>query len=168
MFITPYPQKSAKTQPTFGYGIPKKTFSDIRDIPGLTCAKCGQKMISIPERDKLLDSLMVGAQSCLQRPEFDEFRKSQWFKFLNNLAKKHPRTSLVKIIEDKNVQYKISRMGKFGKKEIDEIVGVSKDFLKNSPQVMKKIYPLRDRMPYEYKELLDYMEIYSLMYPKNF
>lgn len=167
MFLNIYPKQNNTTQPTFGYGIPKKSFSDIRDIPGLTCAKCGHKMISLPERDKFIDSLLDGAKDCLQRPEFNEYRKSNPFRFLFNLAKKHPRTSLAKIVEDKKVQYKISRFGKFDQTEIREIVDVSKDFLKNAPQVMKKIYPLREKMPEDYKELLDYMELYSLKYPKS-
>ena len=42
--------------------LPKKVFSDIRDIPKLTCAKCGNELVSIPERDEFLDKFGAPAK----------------------------------------------------------------------------------------------------------
>ena len=153
-------------QPAFGYGIPKRSFNDVRDIPGLTCAKCGKKMMSLLERDELINKLLAGSKTCLQRHEFDEFRNSNNFRFLVNLSKKHPKTPLYAIVQDKDVKYKISRMGNFGRKEINEVVDISRTVTRKAPQVIKKLLPFKDRMSPEFQELLDYMEIYAIKYPK--
>ena len=153
-------------QPAFGYGIPKRSFNDVRDIPGLTCAKCGKKMMSLLERDELINKLLAGSKTCLQRHEFDEFRNSNNFRFLVNLSKKHPKTPLYAIVQDKDVNYKISRMGNFGRKEINEVVDISRTVTRKAPQVVKKLLPFKERMSPEFQELLDYMEIYAIKYPK--
>lgn len=154
-------------QTNFDGKLPKKIFSDIRDIPKLNCAICGDNVISLPERDIFLDKFTAGSKKTLENPIFDEFRQSNIFKFLKNLSKKHPNMPLQKIVNKDLVKAKISRFGQFDQNQVKEIVDISNTFTQNAPQVIKKLYPLRERMPDEYKEFLDYMYIYSLKYPKN-
>ncbi len=147
--------------------LPKKVFFDIRDIPKLTCAKCGNELISIPERDEFLDTFGAVAKKTLANPVFDDFRQFNAFKFLKNLSERHPRTSLSQIVKNKIVEHKILKFTDFDKKLIKEVIDISKDYTQKSPQVIKKLYPLRAKLPDEYKDLIDYMYMYSLLYPKN-
>lgn len=170
MFINIFPCNNnygVSQKQNFEGRLPKKVFSDIRDIPRLTCAKCGNELISIPERDEFLDKFASVAKKTLAKPVFDDFRKFDAFRFLKNLSEKHPKTSLSQITKDKIVENKILRFNEFDKKLIKEVIDISKDFTQNSPQVIKKLYPLRAKLPDEYKDLIDYMYMYSLLYPKN-
>lgn len=167
MLLNLFTLNNYNNQPVFGYRLPKRSFNDIRDIPGLTCAKCGEKMFSLIERDEFINKLLAGSKTCLKNHEFDEFRNSNRFRFLQNLANRHPRTPLAVIVEDKTIKYKISKFGGFGQREVSEIVDISKNITKNAPQVIKKLMPLKERMPDAYKELLDYMEVYAIKYPDN-
>lgn len=158
---------SVSQKQSFEGRLPKKVFFDIRDIPKLTCAKCGNELVSIPERDAFLDKFGAPAKKTLANPVFDDFRQFQAFRFLKNLSERHPRTSLSQIVKNKIVEHKILKFTDFDKKLIKEVIDISKDYTQKSPQVIKKLYPLRSNLPDEYKDLIDYMYMYSLLYPKN-
>ena len=155
------------TQPTFTARLPKGNFSDIRHIPGITCAKCGHRMTSIPEQNNIINKMTEYAKKVLQRTEFDSYRGLPAFQFILDIVEKHPRTPLTTIIENKQNKEKIAQLDIPAQEMIEEMTTISKNFFQKSPQVIKVLYKYRDEMPDEYKDLLDYMKVYSLLYPKN-
>lgn len=167
MLLKLFTPKYNNSQPSFAAGVPKNYFKDIRDIPKLTCAKCGNQMMSKPEEYKFIDKMCESAQKVLQRKEFDEYRNSPVFKFLLNISQNNPRTSLASLIENKQNKLQITELQSSSIKKAEEIVELSRNFMRPSSQVMNKLYKYRDKMPYKYKDCLDYMKLYSLMYPKS-
>lgn len=155
------------TQPTFTARLPKGNFSDICHIPGITCAKCGHRMTSIPEQNNIINKMTEYAKKVLQRTEFDSYRGLPAFQFILDIVEKHPRTPLTTIIENKQNKEKIAQLDIPAQEMIEEMTTISKNFFQKSPQVIKVLYKYRDEMPDEYKDLLDYMKVYSLLYPKN-
>ena len=152
-------------QPTFGYGLPRKVVSDIRDIPHLICPKCGDEMLSRQEVNSFISPVLEASSVNLQRPEFDKYRDTNVFRFLKNLSIKHPRKSIASITEDRKIQYKISKFNQDGQDTINEIIEISRHKTKNAPVVIKQLRTIKDKVPPEYQELLDYMEVYAMKYP---
>ena len=165
MFINLFPSKYNNSQPTFSSRLPRGFFTDVRDVPGIHCAKCGHRMLSIPEKDKIINKMSEGARTVLQRPVFDKYRELPVFQFLLKISEHHPRTSIVNLVE--NHKKAVKRLNRSSKDMLEEIVGISNDYIKKSPQVIRFLYKYRDGMPCEYQDLLDYMKIYSMLYPKN-
>ena len=63
MLLKLFTAKYNNSQPSFSAGVPKNYFKDIRDIPKLTCAKCGNQMMSRPEEYKFIDKMCERKQS---------------------------------------------------------------------------------------------------------
>ena len=158
---------SKKSAPNFTGRLPKGVFYDIRDIPNLTCARCGKKMMSIPQRNHFVTSVRAGSRAELRNTALDEFRTHDVFKFFNNLSKKHPFTPLEKLVSRKSVKRKMDGLGRVGKLEAKEILEITGGMTRNSLQVMKKLNTIKDQVPKNYQELLFYMDFYAKQYPKN-
>lgn len=158
---------SKKSAPNFTGRLPKGVFYDIRDIPNLTCARCGKKMMSIPQRNHFVTSVRAGSRAELRNTALDEFRTHDVFKFFSNLSKKHPFTPLEKLVSRKSVKRKMDGLGRVGKLEAKEILEITGGMTKNAPQVMKKLNTIKDQVPKNYQELLFYMDFYAKQYPKN-
>lgn len=167
MFINLFSNKYNNSQPTFSGRLPKGFFTDVRDVPGIHCAKCGHRMLSIPEKDKIINKMSEGSRTVLQRPVFDKYRELPVFQFLLKISEHHPRTSIADLLEDKINKEEANSLNCSSKDMLKEIIGISKNYIKKSPQVIRFLYKYRDGMPCEYQDLLDYMKIYSMLYPKN-
>ena len=165
MFINLFPSKYNDSKPTFSGRLPRGFFTDVRDVPGIHCAKCGHRMLSIPEKDKIINKMSEGARTVLRRPVFDKYRELPVFQFLLKISEHHPRTSIVNLVD--NHKKAVKRLNRSSKDMLEEIVGISNDYIKKSSQVIRFLYKYRDGMPCEYQDLLDYMKIYSMLYPKN-
>ena len=151
--------------PTFGYGIPKRNFFDIRDIPKLTCAKCGGQMLSSIEREELLNKTRVGAAFALRNTAIQSHNGSPVFKLLVEFAKKHPRTPLANFVSTNKKM--INHLPEEQKAELDEIVEIANTITLKAPQVIKKLHKIKPHLSDADRETLDIMEVYAKKYPKN-
>ena len=159
--------KCNNLKPSCTVVVPKKCSIDFRYIPKLTCAKCGNRMMSRTEENAFLDKMGESAQKVLKRKEFDKYRNTPVFEFLLNISQNNSRTSLASLVKNTQNKLQIAQMQESSIKNAEEIVELAKKFMRPSSQVMNRLYKYRDKMPYSYKDFLDYMKIYSLMYPKS-
>ena len=150
--------------PTFGYAIPKRNFFDIRDIPKLTCAKCGGQMLSSIEREELLNKTRAGAAFALRNTAIQSHNGSPVFKLLVEFAKKHPRTPLANFVSTNKKM--INHLPQEQKAELDEIVEIANTITLKAPQVIKKLHKIKPHLSDADRETLDIMEVYAKNIPK--
>ena len=146
MFLNLFQSKYSNSSPIFAARLPKCFFTDMRDIPGITCAKCGQRMVSSTEKEKILNQISEGSKAVLQRSVFDKYRELEPFKFLLKISEHHPRTSIALLLEDKKNKKEVKKMKHSSQCTLEQIVGISKDYIKKSPQVIRILYKYREGM----------------------
>lgn len=152
---------------SFGYKLPEKTFSDIRDIPKLNCACCGKSMMTFEEANELLRILKPSASSALKSNKLDEYKTSHSYEYLQKLAKKYPKKSVREILELPDVQADMQNLKLKMRVKIRDIADITDTMSVKAPTVIKKLEKYRPLLDKGYKEIVDLLEIYSLKYPKN-
>lgn len=157
---------SNNNSPNFGYRFPKNAVTDARFIPHLSCAKCGKKMLTLSEIDKIINNFRVSSSAAMNHDEFKSIQGTYEYECLADIAKQFPRISFARAINRKGVQKYLSYLPQETQARILDMVDISKGFSKKAPQVVKKLNPLKPLMPEIYLDLLVVMEDYAKKYPK--
>ena len=150
--------------PQFKASYPKNlVISDIRDIPGLTCARCGEKMLSRQEFNDYIKKFVVGASTALKSPIFDKIRNSKAFQMIEEIAKAHPRTPVSKLISENLETDAIE--GTESDKIRQFVIAESDKMCKKSPQTLDLLERINAGLSEKKQEMLKYMALYASKYP---
>ena len=146
-------------QQAFEGRYPKGIFYDVRDIPNLTCAKCGEKMIRRQEAESFLSKIRPALSVCLKKSK--ELQQSKEFPLLDMIAKMYPKENIDKVLSHTKVE-EIKKIPIF-------VINIIKRITYNAPLVVKRLQKYKNYMSDAKLELLDLMEVYAKRYPdKNF
>ena len=155
--INAIPVSRNTNQLTFEGRYPNKVYSDVRDIPNLPCAKCGQKMLVRMEDQNFLTKIRPVLKTCLKK--LKKFEKVNGYKILEQLANKYPKDNIDKILlrEEEKEQTNL-----LSPKLVNEVRAITY----NAPFVIKKLEKYRKYMDSTALELFDIMSVYAQKYPK--
>ncbi|MBE7713182.1 MAG: hypothetical protein E7Z87_05510 [Cyanobacteria bacterium SIG26] len=149
--------------------LPQKVFKEVKEIPGMCCAKCRNIMLSAPEVDTFMGKLAVDSRTTIKNQVDGVIENKSVFHFLKSLADEYPRTSFYEIVKKPEVQIRIAN--ELSDKELklfNSVVELSSAELKKAPIVVNKLKALRDnfpQMPKVYSEVIDYLDFYATKYP---
>lgn len=173
MQITKVPtikQQSIKSQnvslkPSFGYRLPNDTFEDIRDIPKLHCAICGEAMLTQDDLNEFLLGFRPNSKRALNSKAISQYKDTNAYIILKELSEKSPNKRLNKIVKEAEDKKIFEKLDKDTIKDIKKIVKISENLSIRAPQAIKRFEKIRPMLGKEKNEVLDMLEIYSLKYP---
>ena len=151
----------------FGYRLPQKAVSDMRDISHLTCASCGKNMFTPEAMDKFIKSFMASSARALENSFLNRFKDGWAFKFVKELSKNNPRQTIDALMKSDTAQKQLQNVDPRKKIMLGEFMSVADKITLKSPRVMQKLSKYYDYFCKEDKEILDLMEVYAAKYPKN-
>ena len=150
-------------QPNFCAG--KVAYKELRQIPKLTCACCGNKMIPPEILEKALRTITQPLLSLIKKGFFaDLFNDISIAAFLTDLAIKHPKDSLDKILADEECHKKITKTT--GKQYL-AVKHISESALRSASVVLKRIAPFREFISEDKKEIYDLFCVYAKENPRK-
>ena len=149
MNLTVTPIKYNNYQPNFSAS--KVVYKELRQIPKLTCSCCGKKMIPIEVLEKALKSISQPLLSLIKKGTFtDLFKDISIAALLTDLAIKHPKDSLDKILEDEECRKKITKTT--GNQYL-ALKYASESDLRSANLVLKRMAPFRESLSEDRKEI---------------
>lgn len=154
-------------QPSFGHRLPNAVFYEIRDIPGLTCGICGDKMLTSDEITKFLKSFAAGSKRALENHALDRFRGNEGFTFIEKLSALEPKKTIRSLIDKEEVREEIYKLKPNVRFQVKQIAMHADGISIKAPQAIKKINKYYNNFSEQYKDILDLMHIYSLRFPNN-
>ncbi len=160
-----YIKTNYASKPIFGYRLPQDTFTDIRDIPKLKCAICGEDMFTQEDLNKFLQTFIPNSKRALNSEKMKPYRETPAFLYLLSLSEKSPNTKLSNLI--KQNENHIQKFDEKNKRYITEIANIAETTSIRAPQAIKKFEKIRPLLSKESNEILDMFEIYSLKYPND-
>ena len=151
----------------FGYRLPQKAVSDMRDISHLTCASCGREMLKPEVMNKFMKSFMASSARALENSVLNRFKDSWAFNFVKELSKDDPQKTINDLLKSETAQKQLQNVDAHKKIMLGEFMSVADKITLKAPRVMQKLSKYYDHFCKEDKEILDLMEVYAAQYPKN-
>lgn len=148
------------TQPAFGHRLPKGIFNDVRKIPNMRCIICDEVMLTLDQMDNYLKGFGLGSAQCLKDKRFDTYKEMPVYKKLKEISKKHPKTSLLILLEKNKQSLGISD------KLYNKIYKIADELVVPAPVAIKKINKYYNILSNEKKQIVDVMRDYAKKYPK--
>ncbi len=155
MNLTITPIRNNKQQ-TFGA---VKVYKELKQIPNLTCACCGKKMIPADSLEKAIQSISQPLLALIKKGTFtDLFKDISIAKLLSELAVKHPKDSLDKIITNEECHKKVT---KICREKYLAVKLKAQSELRSANVVLKRIASFREYMSEDEKEIYDLFCAYA-------
>lgn len=165
--LTIGPVDNNQTNVSFGYKLPKRVFHDIRDIPRLKCACCGEDMLTKTEMKDFTDSFLAGSKRALENSAMERFRGTPAYEFISGLSEIAPKKTVRELISMRENKIKIGTLGPKTQIDINMIALTADGISLKAPRVMQKLEKYRSLFGEEDKVILDLMDKYALLYPKK-
>ena len=163
MNLTITPIRYNNYQPNFGAS--KVVYKELKQIPKLTCACCGKKMIPTETLGKAIKSITQPLLTLIKKGVFtDYFKDISIASLLTDLAIKHPKDSLDKILM--NEEYH-KEMTKTCRSKYLAIKLASESELRSANIVLKRLAPFREFMSEDEKEIYDFFCAYAKENPRK-
>lgn len=163
IFISPI---QSRQYPNFQAG--KVIYKEFKQIPSLTCACCGEKMIKAESRDRFFKHVSQPLNKMVKKGLFKEwFKKIPIANVLAEFCVKHPDESLSEIIWDDENFKKLNEACKKSGDLIGEVVATSHSELRSAKAVLRRMEPFRDFIKPEKKEAFDLLTTYAGQYPRK-
>lgn len=150
------------------FNASKTIYKEFKQIPNLTCACCGEKMIRSEAQDRLFKNLSQPISKLIKKDIFKE-----WFKeipigiVLAEFCAKFPKDTLDKIITDKTNYKKLNEACKKNKCLLTQVLATSHSELRSSKAVLHRMKPFRNYMYREKQEVYDLLSSYAQLYPRK-
>ena len=149
--------------------LPQKIFKEVKDIPGMCCAKCRNKMLSTPELDTFMGNLAVDSRTTIKTHIEGNMENNHVANFLKSLSDQYPRTSFYEIVKKPDVQIRLAQeLSDKERRFVESVIELSSADLKRAPIVVNKLKSLREhfpQMPKVYSEVIDYLDFYATKHP---
>lgn len=163
--INPVANNRNYTNLSFGIFLPKKVFTDIRDIPRMKCGCCGDDMFTSDETKSFINSFAAGSKRALENSAMDRFRSTPAFEFLKSLSEIRPKDTIAKLLSVDENKAKLKTLGERTRLDVNMMSLISEGITVKAPRFMQKLEKYRDFFGAEDSEILKVMEAYSLKYP---
>lgn len=151
----------------FGYGLPNKIFSDIRDIPRMKCGCCGKDTLDKHEIKHFLNSFHAGSKRALENTALSNYADTEAFSFIKLLSEVQPKETIRNLISVQENKSKIKSLSPRTQLDINMIALISDGISVKAPRVMKKLEKFRHFFGAEDNAILELMDVYALKYPKK-
>lgn len=149
--------------------LPQKVFKEVKDIPGMCCAKCRNKMLSSPELDTFMGKLAVDSRTTMKTHVDGNIENKSVVQFLKSLSEQYPRTSFYEIAKKPEVKKRIAKeLSDKDRNFVQSIMEFSSVDLKRAPIVVNKLKALKEKfpqMPQVYCDVIDYLDFYATKHP---
>lgn len=165
--INPVVNNRNNSQMNFGYGLPKKVFWDIRDIPKMKCGCCDGDMLTSDEMKKVLSGFVAGSKRALENTALKRFEGTEAFSFIKSLSEIQPKQTIRALISQVENQVKISSLDSHARLDINHIALIADGISVKAPRVVQKLEKYREFFSKEHQEIFEIMDTYALRYPKN-
>lgn len=149
----------------FGLFLPKKVFTDIRDIPRMKCGCCGDDMFTSDETKAFINSFAAGSKRALENSAMDRFRSTPAFEFLKSLSEIRPKDTIAKLLSVDENKAKLKTLGDRTRLDVNMMSLISEGITVKAPRFMQKLEKYRPHFGSEDAEILKVMDAYSLKYP---
>lgn len=159
---------SSNSNSALNFKSKKIIYKEFKQIPNLTCACCGKKMIHAEIRDKLFKNVSQPIGKLIKKGVFKE-----WFKelpiaiVLAEFCAKFPEDTLDKIITDKTNYKKINEACKKNKCLLTQVLDTSHSELRSAKAVLHRMKSFRNYMYDEKQEVYDLLSSYAQLYPRK-
>ena len=150
---------------SFGIFLPKKVFTDIRDIPRMKCGCCGDDMFTSDETKVFINSFAAGSKRALENSVMDRFRSTPAFEFLKSLSEIRPKDTIAKLLSVDENKAKLKTLGDRTRLDVNMMSLISEGITVKAPRFMQKLEKYRPHFGAEDAEILKVMDAYSLKYP---
>ncbi len=162
-----YTNENRRINPTFGYRLPKNPVTDIRDIPHLHCASCGNDTLRASDILDILKTFAAGSKRVLENGLLQPYKDTEAFKFLKELSVTAPKKSISSLVKTPEALSKIKTFQNDTQLEISKIALLSESITVKSPAVMKRLERYYELFNDYNKEILSTLNRYSLKYPNK-
>ena len=152
---------------SFGIFLPKKVFTDIRDIPRMKCGCCGDDMFTSDETKVFINSFAAGSKRALENSAMDRFRSTPAFEFLKSLSEIRPKDTIAKLLSVDENKAKLKTLGDRTRLDVNMMSLISEGITVKAPRFMQKLEKYRPHFGAEDAEILNLMDVYALKYPKK-
>lgn len=149
-------------QPSFGA---VKVYKEFKQIPSLTCACCGKKMIPSEAIENIFKSISQPLSKLIKKGVFNDlFQNASIADLLTNFANKFPKDSFDKILCQEDNKKKCSKtlLENFSKTKEN-----ARSELRSASVVLKRIAPFRDCLRETEREVYDLFCAYAKEYPRK-
>lgn len=165
--INPVTNHTNNQRLNFGQFLPRKIFSDIRDIPNMKCGCCGHDTFTSDETTAFIKSFLAGSKRALENSAMEKYRNSEAFTFIQGLSDIQPKQTVRNLISIPENQAKIKTLS--GRTQLDiNMIGLIADGITvKAPRVVQKFDKFREFFAPEDAEILKVMDFYALKYPKK-
>lgn len=154
-----------QNRPSFGHRLPNKVFTNIYDIPNLTCGCCKNVMPTKEEISLFLSTLVPKAGKTLKSKSLEPYKETEAYAILCELAKNNPKKSVRQIITTDEAVSALKQTKVRTQLIINEIADLTDTMTGPSAVVIKKLDKYRHLFKGDFKEIANIMEIYSHKYP---
>lgn len=162
-------------------------FKAIKMIPNITCACCGQKVISPEVADRAWGAVEKPLSTAIKKGAFSNLTENfpQVSILLKSFAERFPKLSLDRII-DNNENYLELRAAAVADAANSELINekcpdpniaakgilydtqtASRNYLRSSSVVMKRFAIFKDRLHGYKKDIFEQLQIYAKKYPRK-
>lgn len=151
----------------FGYGLPKKVFRDIRDIPRMKCGCCADDMLTSDEMKKVLRGFEAGSKRALENDALARFKDSEAFEFIQTLSQVQPKQTIRTLLSDPANQIKMNTLDPHVRLDINHIALISDGISVKAPRTIQKLEKYKEFFSKDHQEIFELMDIYAMRYPKD-
>lgn len=165
--INPVANNQNYTNLSFGIFLPKKVFTDIRDIPCMKCGCCGDDMFTSDETKAFINSFAAGSKRALENSAMARYRGTPAFEFLQSLSEIRPKDTIAKLLSVDENKAKLKTLGDRTRLDVNMMSLISEGITVKAPRFMQKLEKYRAHFGAEDAEILNLMDVYALKYPKK-
>lgn len=164
--INPYNIPQKNVQPSFMAG--KVVYKELKQIPKLTCACCGKKMVTPDAFEKFITTVARPLIQLIKKGVFREFFQDvNLAKILTDVAEEYPNDSLDKILNNQEIKKKISKVCLSKQGNYQQVKLAARSELRSADVVLKRLASFRDIMSEDKKETYDLLCAYAKEYPRK-